>query len=117
MRRAGRAGCQTQPPGPGVTPVGAVGVRKAVAGSGGLGKLESGLKGVMQPVVASLKFNASVATSSGLHVLSLDCNVLISSNILENTVQDIKTCCVQCSVENLVSSLTLHCIPSFQLYC
>ena len=34
-------------------------------GAGGLGKLERGLKGLMQPVVASLIFSVSVATSSG----------------------------------------------------
>ena len=34
-------------------------------GAGGLGKPERGLKGLMHPVVASLIFSVSVATSSG----------------------------------------------------
>ena len=43
-------------------------------GAGGLGKLERGLKGLMQPVVASLIFSVSVVTSSGFtRALSLDC--------------------------------------------
>ena len=63
----GGAGSQTQPPGPGVPPVGAVGVWKAAGGRGTLaeGKLERGQKGLMQPVVASLKFSVKAATSSG----------------------------------------------------
>lgn len=41
------------------------GCEKGSSKQWGLGKLESGLKGVMQPVVATLKFSAYVATSSG----------------------------------------------------
>ena len=64
---AGGTGSQPQPPGPGVPPVGAVGVWKAAGGRGTLaeGKLERGQKGLMQPVVASLKFSVKAATSSG----------------------------------------------------
>ena len=49
----------------------------------------------MQPVVASLIFSVSVASLLDLQVLLFDCNMLTSSNILENTVQDIKTYSVQ----------------------
>lgn len=41
-KRAGGEGSQTQPPGPGVPLVGAVGVWKAVGGSGDLGNWRGG---------------------------------------------------------------------------
>lgn len=45
-------------------------------GAGGLGKPERGLKGLMQPVVASLISSVSVVTYSGFTcALSLDCFV------------------------------------------
>ena len=59
---------------PGVPPLGAVGVWKAVGGRG-LGKLDRGLKGVMQPVVASLIFSVNVAMSSGFTCAHLTVNI------------------------------------------
>ena len=70
-RGAGRAGSQTQPPGPGVPLVCVEGSR----GQGDSGNWRGGLKGLMPPVVASLIFSVSVVTSSGFTCAHLTVNI------------------------------------------